>query len=42
VPHADPFHSFFALANQGFAITAPDTRWLHVNASLCRMLGYAE
>jgi PAS domain-containing protein len=42
VPHADPFHSFFDLANQGFAITAPDTRWLHVNVSLCRMLGYSE
>ncbi len=42
VSHTDPFQSFFDLANQGFAITAPDTRWLHVNASICHMLGYTE
>ena len=38
----DIYRLYFEQANQGFAITAPDTRWMEVNAALCRMLGYTE
>jgi PAS domain S-box-containing protein len=42
VSDTQAFRDFFDRANQGFAITGLDTHWLHVNASLCRMLGYTE
>lgn len=38
----DSYRRYFERANQGFAITSPDTRWLHVNTALCDMLGYTE
>ncbi|MDQ2732502.1 MAG: PAS domain S-box protein, partial [Armatimonadota bacterium] len=36
------FREAFQHAAVGMALVAPDGRWLHVNATLCSIIGYAE
>jgi diguanylate cyclase (GGDEF)-like protein/PAS domain S-box-containing protein len=38
----EQFRSSFDNAAVGMALVAPDGRWIDVNASLCKMLGYDE
>jgi PAS domain S-box-containing protein len=38
----DQFRKSFDVASVGMALLAPDGRWLRVNPTLCRMLGYSE
>lgn len=36
------YERVYALSPTGIALISPDGKWLHVNASLCKILGYKE